>query len=257
MRAGSRASELDRRSTPAGASVSRSRRTTTRRAPPATPASTTMPPGADLQALELGERRLDLADEVARRDMEEPVAAAAPADGHDRAVRQEAVGERPKTQAGSANSASIGASGSSRGPSTSRYRFHQPLRSETRWSVPSGRPLGLDDRLVRAARREVGLARASRPAAIGATRRRVASQGMSGWSHSSQASCDPSGREPRRRDEVRPRRRGRAARARRRAARRRSRSTASPSPAWSSRTARSAAGPHRSAGRHSATARPG
>ena len=30
-------------------------------------------------------------------------------------------------------------------------------------------------------------------AAIGATRRRVASHGMSGWSHSSQASSEPSG----------------------------------------------------------------
>ena len=82
--------------------------------------------------------------------------------------------------------------GSSRGPSTIRYRFHHPVRSLMRWSVPSGDHSGwtIDSSGPPAAR----LASPRVPSgAKAATCRRVASHGMSGWSHSSQASIVPSG----------------------------------------------------------------
>src|SRR3712207_8190930 len=43
----------------------------------------------------------------------------------------------PKPRCGRPNSASIGQSGSTAPPPT-RYRFHQPVRSETKCSLPSG-----------------------------------------------------------------------------------------------------------------------
>ena len=100
--------------------------------------------------------------------------------------------DRPKTHAGSANSASIGARGSRRGPSTRRYRFHQPLRSETRWRIPSALHSGCaTDSSGPPAARSGSPSEPS--AAIAATRRRVASHGMLGWSHSSQARRSPAG----------------------------------------------------------------
>ena len=78
-----------------------------------------------------------------------------------------AYDERPNTHAGSANSASVGASASSRGPSARRYRFHQPLRSLAKWSSPSADHSRLGDRLVDPAGRQLG--RPERP--VGGDRR--------------------------------------------------------------------------------------
>ena len=103
-----------------------------------------------------------------------------------------AYDERPNTHAGSANSASVGASASSRGPSARRYRFHQPLRSLAKWSSPSADHSGwaIDSSTPPAASSGVP---SDPSAATVATRSRVVSHGMSGWSHSSQASRSPAG----------------------------------------------------------------
>ena len=143
-------------------------------------------PWARPESVQLRERRFDLAGAV-RRDVE---------DGRARRARPTATIEpsgrnpyddRPKTHAGSANSASMGASASSRGPSTNRYRFHQPLRSLTKCSTPSGDHSGwqIDSSVPPAPVPP----RQGAILPIGATRSRVASQGMSGWSHSSHATA--------------------------------------------------------------------
>ena len=49
--------------------------------------------------------------------------------------------DMPKTHCGTPNSASIGHTGSS-APSRRRYRFHHPVRSETKYSSPSGDQTG-------------------------------------------------------------------------------------------------------------------
>ena len=49
--------------------------------------------------------------------------------------------DRPNTHCGSPNSAAIGCSGSIR-PARSRYRFHQPLRSQAKCSSPAGDQAG-------------------------------------------------------------------------------------------------------------------
>ncbi len=103
----------------------------------------------------LGERRLDLAGEVARGDVDDPVPTAATGDRGDRAVGQEAVG------------------GAIEHPGRLReLRVHRRERLEPRavdepvevpppapiayeMQHPVWRPLGLDDRLVQAARRQV------------------------------------------------------------------------------------------------------
>ena len=98
----------------------------------------------------------DLADEVVRRDMEEPVAARAP--GRQRAIEpsgRNPYDERSKTHAGSANSASIGASGSRRGPSDEPVQVPPAAAIADEMEDAVGRPFGLRDRLVEAACGEV------------------------------------------------------------------------------------------------------
>ena len=255
MPASSRASELDRRSTPAGASVSGSRRTTTV-ALPGAPASATMPPGADLEALELGEVALDLADEVARRDVEQAVAPGAAADRHDRAVRQEPVGRAAE------DPARVGELGLHRRERLEPRAVHEPVqvppaaavRDEVERAV--GGPLGLDDRLVRAAGREDGVAQGP----VRGDRRDPQAGGVPG--HVGVVPFEPGELrpvrgEPRRRDEVRPRDEdARVAIAVERDVhdlvdrpRRHGRGPRGPR--------RSAGGRDRSGGRHTATVRPG
>ena len=147
--------------------------------------------------------------------------------------------DRPKTQAGSANSASIGASGSRRGPSTQAVEV--PPAAAVRDEVEDRRraPFGLGDRLVRAAGDQVRLAERavrSRSAPPAAGSRPTACPGGPTRARPGGA---PSGDEPRRGEEVRARDEdARVALAVERR-RRRSRLTGSPPRrAWSSRTAR-------------------
>ena len=184
---------LARRRTPAGASVAGSKRATTARIA-RRPGQGDDAVGADPEAVELreGRSRPRRSDGRARRGR----------GGRARRIRATATidpsarnpyDERSKIQAGSANSASIGASGSSRGPSTQPVQVPPAAPVADEVEDPVRRPLGLDDRLRPGRRRRASTRRACRPVAIGATRRRVASHGMSGWSHSSQASRVPSG----------------------------------------------------------------
>ena len=96
----------------------------------------------------------------------------------------------PNTHCGSPNSASIGQSAST-APACSRYRFHQPVRSDTKCSSPLGDQLGwkIDSARPPATWRAVPSA-PSGPTA--ATHRSVPSHGMFGWSQLSHASCRPS-----------------------------------------------------------------
>ncbi len=101
----------------------------------------------------------------------------------------------PKTQWGAPNSSSAGASASRVPPRPSgltRYRFHQPVRSLTRCRTPPGLHSGwTTDSSGPPATVTGSPARA--PPASSASRSSVPSQGMFGWSHSSQASRRPSG----------------------------------------------------------------
>ena len=170
MYAGSGARALPARATSSGSSVSGSKRTiAVGRSGAGDRRHRAL---RDDDALELGERRGDLADEMVLADVEQPVAAAAPRDCHD-AAREERVRRTPEhPRAGSANSASVGASASSRGPSARRYRFHQPLRSLAKWSSPSADHSGwaIDSSTPPAA-----------SSASPATRRRRPSRPAAGW----------------------------------------------------------------------------
>ena len=119
IQAGSMVSELDRRSTPAGARVSGSSATTIR-VSVGDPASATMPEGPTRSASSSVNgcstspaRRPGATWKIRSRPRARPTAAIEPSG-------RKPYDERPKTQAGSANSTSSGASGSSRGPSTNR-----------------------------------------------------------------------------------------------------------------------------------------
>ena len=212
-----------------------SRRTTTR-ALPGEPARTRTPGAAGSQPLELGERRLDLADELARRDVEQPVVPGPAADRDDRAVGEEPVRRAPE------DPRRVGELGLHRGQRLEARSLDQPVQVPPAAPVrdemedPVRAPLGLGDRFVRATGREIGLAER----AIGGDRRDAQAGGLPG--HGRVVPLEPGetvarGRDPRRRHEVQRRSRGRADRAPRPARHRRSRSRGSPSPEWSSRTA--------------------
>ena len=243
---------MARRRTPAGARVSGSRRTTTR-ALPGEPARTRTPGAAGSQALELGERRLDLADELARRDVEQAVVTRPATDRDDRAVGEEPVrrtGRRPtpgrRTRPPSApavraagprpaGTGSTSRSGPRRGGG-SRPALHSG------WTTDSSGPPA---------------ARSGSPSDPSAAIVRDAQAGRLPG-HARVVPLEPRqpvarGRDPRRRHEVHARSRGRADRARRRARRRRSRCVARPRPNGPRGPRRTAAGPaskRRSAYRH-------
>ena len=100
----------------------------------------------------------------------------------------------PKTQWGAPNSSSAGASASRRRPTLgpTRYRFHQPVRSLTRCRTPSGLHSGWTTDSSGPPATVTGSPARASPASS-ASRSSVPSQGMFGWSHSSQASRRPSG----------------------------------------------------------------
>ena len=110
------------------------------------------------QSLEFGERRLDLADQLARIDVEQPVVPGASSDRDDRAVRQEAVRRAPEHPRG------VGELGLHRGqwlePGALDEAIQVPPAAAIRDEVedPVGAPLGLGDGLIRAAGGEIGRA---------------------------------------------------------------------------------------------------
>src|SRR5690606_31501332 len=97
----------------------------------------------------------------------------------------------PNAHAGPANSADIGQTAAAR-PSAARYRFHQPVLSDTKYSELSDDQAGwtMDSPTPPATSRM-----SVRPpsAEISAVYSRVPSQGMFGWSQASQARRRPSG----------------------------------------------------------------
>ncbi len=112
----------------------------------------------DLQAIELTEAALDLADEIARGDVDEAVPAGAARGRHDRSVGQEPVGRAAE------DPARVRELGLHRRQRLQPRAVDEPVqvppaaavRDEVERAV--GGPLGLDDRFIRTAGREDGLA---------------------------------------------------------------------------------------------------
>jgi hypothetical protein len=180
--AASSGSEIERASTPAGSPVAGSRRRST--APSCGPAARTaacQPPTRRPSSSVKGRSTFVTMPSGAMRTS--PSAPSARATARTAPSSVNAYVERSKTQAGSPSSASIGArfrAGPSRwsGPSNA-YRFHHAVSSDAKWRTPAGDHSGCTIEIpgppatVRASPSEP-----SGP--IAATRRRVASQGMSG-----------------------------------------------------------------------------
>ena len=107
-------------------------------------------------ALELGERRGDLADKVVLADVEQPVAAVASGDRHDAAVGEERVRRTPE------HPRRIGELGLGRREGVEPRSLGEAVQVPPAAAVAGemelalGRPLGLGDRLVDPAGRQLG-----------------------------------------------------------------------------------------------------
>ena len=121
----------------------------------------------------------------------EPVAALLSVPTGDAPISNERIARVVELQGASANSAAIG-SNDSTWPSRSRYRFHQPDRSETKCRLPSALHSGCTTDSWGPP--TTCLAEPSRPSGPrSATHRSAPSQGMQGRSQVSQARRRPSG----------------------------------------------------------------
>ena len=155
-------------------------------------------PVRDLEPLDLAERRVHGFDGTVRRDPHERVAAVGAGHGQDPAV----VGERVRRAAEDPGGVAELRLHRRQVPAPGR-RGRRRRRARTGSTSPTARPRRSAARRRRARpagrsrrrgrRRPSARGRGHRPSATSAARRRTASQGMSGWSHSSQASVRPSG----------------------------------------------------------------
>ena len=155
MYAGSGSTVLPARATSSGSSVSGSKRTI---------AGRTVGSARDRRhrawrhddALELGERRGDLADEMILADVEQPVAAVAAGDRHDAAVGEERVRRTPE------HPRRIGELGLGRRERIQARPLGEAIQVPPAAAVADemqlavGRPLRLGDRLVDPAGRQLG-----------------------------------------------------------------------------------------------------
>ena len=111
----------------------------------------------DPDRADVGERRLDLADQAVGVDVEQPVAATRAADGHDRAVRQEPVGRAVE------DPSRVGELGLQPGEQLELRSLGQAVQVPPAGAVADEvqravrRPLGLGDRLVVTAGGQVAL----------------------------------------------------------------------------------------------------
>ena len=184
---------LAARSTACVRPVCRSSRTSASGASGEPPKKATKSPPTRMSRI-VAERRLDRRAAAASRRRCRPGARRPPSmeRADDAAARRRSRRCASRTtHCGTPNSAAIGQSAST-SPARSRYRFHQPLRSETKCSSPAGDQAGWKIDSARppatwrgGAERAVGVDR--REPEVGAVPRHV------GWSQVSHASCVPSG----------------------------------------------------------------